>query len=74
MIQVKKQKLRKELLFYFSKTKLKPIMRACNYDFAIKKGAFYKTPSIFKEAAKHCGIASRSNTTCLPFLSLISYN
>jgi hypothetical protein len=36
-----------------------------------KKGSFEKTPSIFKEVALYCGIASRSNPTYLPFLSLM---
>lgn len=38
-----------------------------------KREPFLKAPSVSKEVALHCGIASRSNPTYLPFLSLITF-
>ena len=37
-----------------------------------KREPFLKAPSLSKEVALNCGIASRSNPTYLPFLSLMN--
>lgn len=39
-----------------------------------KREPFLKAPSVSKEVALNCGIASRSNPTYLPFLSLINFS
>jgi hypothetical protein len=38
-----------------------------------KREPFLKAPSVSKEVALNCGIASRSNPTYLPFLSLMNF-